>query len=207
MFRKYLWILLISMLPIIELRGAIPVAVTMELDIVPTFIISVLANFLPVPFILLFIRKILDWMETTKTFGKIARWVRRKADKSKHKIVGAESKTEDLSENESSAESNTAEENPSTDVAEAEINTAQVESDGTVARKKRSIMKSAAVGLFLFVAIPLPGTGAWTGALIASLVDMRMKYALPAIFLGVIAAGVIMSLASFGVVGIFNFLL
>ena len=207
MFIKYLWILLISMLPIIELRGAIPVAAAMGLDIVPTYIISVLANFLPVPFILLFIRKILDWMEKTKTFGKIARWVRRKADKSKHKIVGAKSKTEDLSENESSAEGDTAEEKFPTDTEGVVMNGAQIESDGAVTKKKRSIMKSAAVALFLFVAIPLPSTGAWTGALIASLVDMRMKYALPAIFLGVVVAGVIMSLASFGVVGIFNFFL
>lgn len=193
MFIEYLSILLISMLPIIELRGAIPVAAAMGLDIIPTYIISVLANFLPVPFILLFIRKILDWMEKTKTFGKIARWVRRKADKSKHKIVGAENEVEDASENATNAES---------------IGECEPSGDSAVAvKKKRSIMKSAAVGLFLFVAIPLPGTGAWTGALIASLVDMRMKYALPAIFLGVVVAGLIMSLASFGVVGIFNFFL
>ena len=150
----HLWVFFISMLPIIELRGAIPVGAAMGLPLWSNYLVSVVGNFLPVPFILLFIRYILAWMKTTKHLARIALWLEEKAQK----------------------------------------NTAKV-------------MKYATFGLFLFVAIPLPGTGAWTGALVAALLDMRMKYALPSILLGVLAAGVIMSLASYGVVGIFNFFL
>lgn len=142
------------MLPIIELRGAIPVGAAMGLPLWSNYLVSVVGNFLPVPFILLFIRYILAWMKTTKHLSKIALWLEEKAQKNTVKV-----------------------------------------------------MKYASFGLFLFVAIPLPGTGAWTGALVAALLDMRMKYALPSILLGVLAAGVIMSLASYGVVGIFNFFL
>ena len=153
-FLDHLWVFFISMLPIVELRGAIPAGALLGLPLWSNYLVSVLGNFLPVPFILLFIRRILSWMKTTKHFAKIALWLEEKAEK----------------------------------------NTAKV-------------MKYATFGLFLFVAIPLPGTGAWTGALVAALVNMRMKYALPSILLGVLAAGVIMSLASYGVVGIFNFFL
>ncbi len=193
MFGKYMLVFFMSMLPIVELRGAIPVGAATGLDIIPTFLLSVVGNFLPVPFILLFIRKILSWMKTTKTFAKIALWVEKKANKNKHKIVGTQNSAaeDEISENTEHPVIN----GESTDTDEA----AKV-------KKKRSIMKSAAVALCIFVAVPLPGTGAWTGALIASLVDMRMKYALPAIFLGVVIAGLIMSLASFGVVGFLNFL-
>lgn len=153
-FLDHLWVFFISMFPIVELRGAIPVGAAMGLPLWSNYLMSVVGNFLPVPFILLFIRRILSWMKTTRHFAKIALWLEEKAEK----------------------------------------NTAKV-------------MKYATFGLFLFVAIPLPGTGAWTGALVAALVNMRMKYALPSILLGVLAAGVIMSLASYGVVGIFNIFL
>ena len=153
-FLDHLWVFFISMLPIVELRGAIPAGALLGLPLWSNYLVSAIGNFLPVPFILLFIRRILSWMKTTKHFAKIALWLEEKAEK----------------------------------------NTAKV-------------MKYATFGLFLFVAIPLPGTGAWTGALVAALVNMRMKYALPSILLGVMAAGVIMSLASYGVVGIFNIFL
>ena len=153
-FLNHLWVFFISMLPVVELRGAIPAGAVMGLSLWSNYLVSVIGNFLPVPFILLFIRQILAWMKTTKRLSKIALWLEEKAQK-----------------------------------------------------KSDQVMRYASLGLFLFVAIPLPGTGAWTGALIASLLDMRMKYALPAIFLGVLTAGVIMSLASYGIVGIFSFFL
>ena len=143
-----LWVLFISMVPIIELRGAIPVGFALGLPLGLNYLLCVIGNFLPVPFILLFIRKILSWMKKVKRLDKIAIWLEEKAEK-----------------------------------------------------KSDKVMKGVASGLFLFVAIPLPGTGAWTGALVASLFDMRMRYALPAIFLGILAAGVIMSLLSSGVLG------
>ena len=143
-----LWVLFISMVPIIELRGAIPVGFALGLPLGLNYLLCVIGNFLPVPFILLFIRKILSWMKKVKRLDKIAIWLEEKAEK-----------------------------------------------------KSDKVMKGVASGLFLFVAIPLPGTGAWTGALVASLFDMRMRYALPAIFLGILAAGVIMSLLSYGVLG------
>ena len=153
-FLDHLWVFFISMLPIVELRGGIPAGALLGLPLWSNYLVSIVGNFLPVPFILLFIRKILAWMKTTRHFARIALWLEEKAQK-----------------------------------------------------KSDQVMRYASLGLFLFVAIPLPGTGAWTGALIASLLDMRMKYALPAIFLGVLTAGVIMSLASYGVVGIFEFFL
>ncbi len=150
-FLDHLWVFFISMLPIVELRGAIPAGALLGLPLWSNYLVSVVGNFLPVPFILLFIRRILAWMKTTKRLAGIALWLEEKAQK-----------------------------------------------------KSDQVMRYASLGLFLFVAIPLPGTGAWTGALIASLLDMRMKYALPSIFLGVVSAGVIMSLASYGVVGLFR---
>ncbi len=149
--KNALWVFLISMLPIIELRGAIPVGAALGLPIWLNFLLCVVGNFLPVPFILLFIRKILAWMKGVKRLDKIALWLETKAQKHSAKV-----------------------------------------------------MRGVAAGLFLFVAIPLPGTGAWTGSLVASLFNMRMRYALPAIFLGVITAGVIMSLGSYAVVGLFE---
>jgi len=147
------WVLFISMVPIIELRGAIPVGATLGLEWYWNYIICVIGNMIPVPFILLFIRYIFKWMKGTK-LKKIAEFFENIGLKNKDKVV-----------------------------------------------------KYATFGLFLFVAIPLPGTGAWTGALVASMLDMRMKYALPSIFLGVLCAGVIMSLASYGFVSFLGFLM
>lgn len=146
--KNCLWVFFISMVPIIELRGAIPVGFALEIPLWLNYVLCLVGNFLPVPFILLFIRKILSWMKNVKHLDKIALWLEEKAKKHSDKV-----------------------------------------------------MKGVASGLFLFVAIPLPGTGAWTGALVASLFNMRMRYALPAIFLGIVTAGIIMSLLSYGLVG------
>lgn len=147
---KCLWVFFISMIPIVELRGAIPVGFAIDMPLWLNYLLCTVGNFLPVPFILLFIRRILNWMKGVHRFqfDKIALWIERKAQK----------------------HSDTA-------------------------------SKGIASGLFLFVAIPLPGTGAWTGALIAALFDIPKKYALPAIFLGILGAGVIMSLVTYGLVG------
>ena len=145
-----------SMLPLIELRGSIIIGAGMDLPFLANYVISVIGNIIPVPFILLFIRHILHWMERTPKFklDKIAHWVMNIANKNKTRVL-----------------------------------------------------KYATFGLFLFVAIPLPGTGAWTGALVAAMLDMRFKRAFPTIFLGVMCAGLIMSLAAYGVFGFLEFLL
>ena len=145
--KKFLYIILISMVPIIELRGALPVGIAMGLEWYYVFIACVIGNMIPVPFILLFIRKILRWMKTVPKLHSVAEKIEAKGEKNKHRVL-----------------------------------------------------QYAFFGLVLFVGIPVPGTGAWTGALIAAMLDMRMKNALPAIFLGVLLAGTIMTLASLGLV-------
>ena len=147
---KELCVFICSMIPIIELRGAIPLAAGLGLPFWFAYILSVVGNILPVPVILLFVRVVLDWMKKVKGLCRVANWVVAKADKHKGKIE-----------------------------------------------------KYAYVGLFLFVAIPLPGTGAWTGALIAALMKMKFWKSFLWIVLGVIAAGVIMSIVSYGVASIF----
>ncbi len=148
---NHLYVLLISMVPIIELRGAIPVGAVMGLPWWSNYLMAVIGNCLPVPVILLCIRRVLAWMKTTKRLAGIALWLEKKG-----------------------------------------------------ARGSEKIMRYASLGLMLFVAIPLPGTGAWTGALAAALLNMRMKYALPSIVAGVLIAGAIMTLASYGIVGFFE---
>lgn len=152
--KNILYVFLCSMVPIIELRGAIPIGAALNLPIYMSYIVSVIGNMLPVPFILLFIRQVLMWMKKIPKLDKIAAWIENKAEKNKAKV-----------------------------------------------------QRYAFWGLCIFVAIPLPGTGAWTGALVAAMLDMRMKKAVPSILLGVMIAGVIMSLASYGVVGFLKFLL
>ena len=149
---NYLWVFFISMLPIVELRGAIPTGAFLGLEMVPNFLAAVIGNLLPVPFILFFIRIVLGWMQKTKWFAGIANWIIAKGEKHADKVT-----------------------------------------------------RYATWGLFLFVAVPFPGTGAWTGALIASLIGMKKRHAFLAILLGVLTAGVIMSLASYSVVGAFEF--
>lgn len=148
-FANYVYVVIISMLPIIELRGAIPVAFALGMPLVPSFIISVIGNLLPVPFILLLITPFCNWLKTTKMLAWFPEFLERKVEKNKEKVT-----------------------------------------------------KYANLGLFLFVAIPLPGTGAWTGALIASFLNFRFRDAFMAITGGVITAGIIMSIVSYGVLGL-----
>lgn len=141
-----------SMVPIFELRGAIPLGASFGLPWLECYLICVIGNLIPVPFILLFIRAVLHWMKKVKHLEKIANWIEKKAEKNKNKV-----------------------------------------------------MKYASLGLFLFVAIPVPGTGAWTGSLVAAMMDMRMKYALPSIIAGVLVAGFIMSGISYGFLSALSF--
>lgn len=152
----YLVVFVISMVPLIELRGAIPYGLALGLDPFLTYALAIVGNCLPVPFILFFIRKILAWMQASRVafFRKVATFVVEKGQRGFHKV-----------------------------------------------------QKYAVFGLFLFVAIPLPGTGAWTGSLIAALLDMKKRYAFPSVFLGVLCAGILMSLITGGVLAGLDFLL
>ena len=153
LFGKILVTLLISMFPIVELRGAIPVAVLLhDLHPVLAFTVSVIGNLIPVPFIIIFIRKIFHWIR--KHIPKLGSLVDRLEEKGKS--------------------------------------------------KKDAVLKLGFWGLFIFVAIPLPMTGAWTGSLIAAFFGFKKHWSILAIFLGVLVAGVIMTLASLGALGIFN---
>lgn len=141
LFGKTLITFLISMVPVIELRGAIPYAIAAGVNPWAAFAVSVIGNMLPIPFILLFIRRIFEWMKKYPKLGKIVLKLEQRADS-----------------------------------------------------KSGKVRKSELVGLCILVAIPLPGTGAWTGALVAALMKMRIKRALPIIFLGVILAGLAVTL-------------
>ena len=149
----YLWIFLISMVPIVELRGAIPVAAAMGLNPLIYYPVAVIGNMLPVPFIFLFARKVLVWGADKPVIGKAFTWILQKGGKAGLKL-----------------------------------------------QKKGSAGLFA--GLLLFVGIPLPGTGAWTGTLGASFLNMGMKSTALAVSLGVIMAGLIMAFASAGVFSI-----
>ncbi len=146
LLNKYILTFLMSMVPVIELRGAVPFGVGMDLPLLPVLIVSVVGNMLPVPFIALFIRRIFAFLRRRSL-----------------RLDALVSKIEDR------------------------------------ARKKaRRIKKYETLGLFILVAIPLPGTGAWTGALVGALLNIRLKWLLPAIFGGVVTAGVIMSILTYG---------
>ncbi len=142
-----LWTFLISTVPVIELRGALPFALASGINLPLAMTLTIIGNLLPIPFILLFIRPIFKWF---KKLGSLRSFVQRLEEKA--------------------------------------------------FKKSDKVVKSNFWGLVIFVAIPLPGTGAWTGALIAALLDMRLKYALPAITLGVAIASVIVSAAYYLVV-------
>ena len=158
MIGKYLWVFLISMVPIIELRGAIPVAVGMGLPLIPSYIICIIGNMLPVPFIYFFARKVLIWGADKPVIGKFFTFCLEKGEKGGKKLQ---------------------------------------------AKAGRGLF----VALLLFVGIPLPGTGAWTGTLAASLLDMYFKSSVIAVMCGVLLAGVIMALISNGVLGALSFML
>ena len=150
--KKYLIIFFISMVPLIELRGAIPVAVGMGLPVIPSIIVSVIGNMLPVPFIFLFARRILEWGKDKKIIGKFFTWCLEKGEKGGRKLE---------------------------------------------AKAGRGLYWA----LLLFVGIPVPGTGAWTGTLAASILDMDFKKSVIYILLGILLAGAIMVIASLGVLG------
>lgn len=140
-------IFLISMMPILELRGGLLAAKLLGVGILQAIPICVLGNIIPIPFILLFIKKILQWMKKVKLFAPVALWLEKKA-------MG----------------------------------------------KSDQIKKYEFWGLVLFVGIPLPGTGAWTGSLIAALLDLNPRKAIPFIVLGVFLAAAIMTALTYGVI-------
>ena len=150
MLKKYLIVFLVSMVPLIELRGAIPYAVGFNLPLIPSYIIAIIGNMLPVPFIFLFARRILVWGSDKKYIGKFFNWCLKKGKKGGQKL-------------------------------------------------EKKAGKGLYWALFLFVGIPLPGTGAWTGTLAASLLDMDFKKSILSIMGGVILAGLIMGIISLGI--------
>ncbi len=150
--KKYLIVFLISMVPLIELRGAIPYAVGFNLPIVPSILVALLGNMLPVPFIFLFARKVLEWGKDKKVIGGFFSWCLEKGEKGGRKLE---------------------------------------------AKAGRGLYWA----LMLFVGIPLPGTGAWTGTLAASFLNMDFKKSVIYILIGLILAAAIMLLASLGVFG------
>ena len=146
MLGKILMTLAVSMIPVIELRVAIPIGVAAGLSPWLAIPVAIIGNLIPVPFIILFIRKVFAWM-------------RRKLPR----LDGVVTRLEQRAEN-----------------------------------KKETVLRYEFWGLFIFVATPLPGTGAWTGALIAAMLDMRLKKAMPSIALGVLTAGIIVAFVTYG---------
>ena len=177
------WVLFISMVPLIELRGAIPVGSILGLPFYMNYALAVMGNLLPVPFILLLIPHVLNVMERFKIFRPIVQWVRKKALKNKKKIGT------DLTDT------------PMQDLTRPDTN------EVNASNKSNAMPKGSFIGLLLFVLIPLPGTGAWTGALVASLFEFPKLKSFLAIALGVLGCGIIMCLASYGVLGFLSFLL
>lgn len=142
----------LAMLPVLELRGAIPIGVSMGLHPITAFIAGVIGNVLPAPFIIVFIRRVFSWLRTKST--RLENWIERlekRAEGKWDKIHAAEF-----------------------------------------------------FGLMILVAIPLPGTGAWTGSLVAAVRDMRLRNALPAIVVGVITAGFLITGLTYGFTAIFD---
>ena len=156
MLKKYLLVFLVSMVPLIELRGAIPIAtVGYGLDYWTSLVVSVIGNMLPVPVIYFFARKVLEWGRDKKYIGKFFTYCIVKGERGGQKL------------------------------------------------RAKAGRGGLFVALMLFVGIPLPGTGAWTGSLAAAFLDMPLRRALPAILLGVMTAGVVISILSFGLGALF----
>jgi uncharacterized membrane protein len=137
---------LMAMVPVVELRGAIPYGVIAGLSVPEAFVLAVLGNLAPIPFLVVFTRKVFEWLRTkSEGLDRMVRKLEAKADKN-----------------------------------------------------KEIVEKYEFFGLMLLVAIPLPGTGAWTGALVAAMMNMRLKRAMPAITVGVIVAGIIVTTLTYG---------
>ncbi|MCI8384474.1 MAG: small multi-drug export protein [Clostridia bacterium] len=156
MLKKYLLVFIISMIPLIELRGSVPVGLSPlwgeALPIIPLYMVCIIGNMLPVPFIFFFARKVLEWGAEKKFIGKFFSFCLEKGEKGGKKL-------------------------------------------------QEKAGKGLYVALFLFVGIPLPGTGAWTGTLASSFLNMDFKKSIIAVTAGVVLAGIIMGLASAGVFG------
>ena len=148
---EFCFTVLVSMIPVIELRGGIPFGVGVGLPVWLAYLAAIIGNMLPVPFIVVYIRRIFQWM-------------RRHLPRLNHLVTRLEQKAH---------------------------------------QKGRMVTKYKYLGLAIFVAIPLPGTGAWTGALAAAFLDMPLRKALPSIFAGVLVAGVAISILTFGVASLF----
>lgn len=143
----------ISATPLIELRGAIPYGAAMGVPFWENIALCIIGNMIPVPFIILFIRKIFDWLRAKGLFERQIAWLERR-----------------------------------------------------VLRKSDMVKRYELLGLILFVAIPLPGTGAWSGALLAALMDIRLRSAIPAILIGVVIAGFLVGGVSYGFINFLNFM-
>lgn len=179
--KKAIIVFLISILPVVELRGAIPVAFAYGLPFYVSFLLSVFGNLLPIPFILLFIPRLLDFLARFKFFRPIVGWLRKKADKNRDRVIKDQGASEEISDS-----------------------GADMESKSTGERKMNW---ATFLGLLLFVAIPLPMTGAWTGALVASLFNLPRLKSFLAVVLGVLVSGTIVTLICYGVLGFLSFLL
>lgn len=204
-----LYVFIISMLPLIELRGAVPVGAVLEIPFYLNLAISVVGNLLPVPFILWFIPKVLDFMERFKIFRPIVVKLRGKADKNSKKLL-AKGSTDMPQMTETSIGSDTV--NGEAAVCEEKDVETSVEkgedgASGDASAPRRAMSRALFTSLMLFVALPLPGTGAWSGGLVAALFNLPKKRSLLAIGLGVLICGVIMTLASYGIIGFLSFLL
>ncbi|SCW32905.1 Uncharacterized membrane protein [Ruminococcaceae bacterium YRB3002] len=147
MFMKYAMAFIISMVPLIELRGALPFALLVGIPVIPAYIVCIVGNMVPVPIIFFFARRVLEWGADKKFIGKFFSWCLKKGHKGGEKLQ---------------------------------------------AKAGRGLF----LALLLFVGIPLPGTGAWTGTLAASLLDMDFKTSVIAVMLGVLLAGIIMGILS-----------
>ena len=155
MLTKYLWVFLVSMVPLVELRGSIIISQGLQLPVLSSYIVAIIGNMLPVPVIYLFARKVLVWGADKPVIGKFFSWCLEKGEKGGKKLQ----------------------------------------------EKQEKAGRGLFIALLLFVGIPLPGTGAWTGTLAASILDMDFKSTIIAVMLGVLLAGIIMmvlSVAGFG---------
>lgn len=150
--RVFFSTILMAMVPVIELRGAIPFGVAAGISVKQALICAIIGNLIPIPFILLFLRRVFVWMRKIST--------------------GFENLVEKL--------------------------------ELRAKRKKGIVDKYEIIGLIILVAIPLPGTGAWTGALVATVLDIRMRRALPAITIGVVIAGIVVSVVTYGGFAVFG---
>lgn len=218
---RELYIFVISMLPIIELRGAVPVGALLDTPAVINYVVAVAGNMLPIPFILLFIPRILDFLERFKLFRPVVAWLKGKAQRGSEKMGVTEKNGQKIcaaeAENDVPAvvcEQDLAAENDvPTVVCEQDLavengeeKSAEAEVEATVI-PTRKMTRALFISLLLFVALPVPGTGAWSGSLVASLFGLPKKESFLAILFGVLICGVIMCLASYGVLGFLSFLI